>query len=80
LARTNLRVWLLLELAVEVHVFVKKLFLLFGTAADSPRVHQVVQYTLCLFSVPLMNSVLLAVQSEEGGISESIPFEPSFWR
>ena len=80
MARTNLRVWLLLELAVEVHVFVKKLFLLFGTAGDSPRVHQVVQQTLSLLSVPLMNSVLLAVQSEEGGISESIPLEPSFGR
>ena len=80
MAGTDLRVWLLLELAVEVHVFVKKLFLLFGTAGDSPRVHQVVQQTLSLLSVPFVNSVLLAVQSEEGGICESIPFKPSFRR
>ena len=61
LAGTNIRVWLLLKLAVEVHVFVKKLFLLFGTAAYRPWVHQVVKQTLSLLSIPLVNRVLLSV-------------------
>jgi hypothetical protein len=41
LVGTDLRVWLHLKLAVEVHIFAKNLFLLLGTAAESPRVHQV---------------------------------------